>query len=233
MRPPTASASSAAGSARSSAPSSPLTSMRSAWKVRLAGLPPVRRVAAGIASRTRSTSAGRCVNGSRSRARDDRGRRCGGRTAPRRSRAAPGPARRRVGVDDVGRGEPGRRVHPHVQRRVLGVGEAALGLVELQRGDAEVEQDRLDPARARAGAGPRAARRRRRAPASSRSRERRPGARGTARSASGSRSRPTSRSSGNAAQHRLAVATEAERGVDEDGAAPVRAGASSASTGRA
>ena len=43
MRPPTASASSAAGSAVSSAASSPLTSIRSAWNVRLAGCPPVRR----------------------------------------------------------------------------------------------------------------------------------------------------------------------------------------------
>ena len=35
-------------------------------------------------------------------------------------------------------------VHPHVQRRVLRVGEAAVGLVQLHRGDAEVEQDAVD-----------------------------------------------------------------------------------------
>ncbi len=56
MRPPTASASTAAGTARSSTSSSPFTSIRSAWKVRLAGLPPVRRAAAGMLSRTSSTS---------------------------------------------------------------------------------------------------------------------------------------------------------------------------------
>ena len=41
-------------------------------------------------------------------------------------------------------------VHPHVQRRVLGVGEAAVGLVELHGGDAEVEQDALDAGDAQA-----------------------------------------------------------------------------------
>ena len=41
------------------------------------------------------------------------------------------------------RGEVGRRVHPHVERRVDRVGEAALGPVELHRRDAEVEQDRV------------------------------------------------------------------------------------------
>ena len=50
---------------------------------------------------------------------------------------------RRVGVDDVGGGAPGARVHPHVQRGVGGVAEAAVGAVQLQRGDAEVEQDAL------------------------------------------------------------------------------------------
>ena len=42
-------------------------------------------------------------------------------------------------------GELGGVVHAHVERRVLRVGEAALRLVELQRGDAEVEQDPGDP----------------------------------------------------------------------------------------
>ena len=36
--------------------SSPLTAMRMAWKVRLAGWPPLRRAAAGIDSLTMSTS---------------------------------------------------------------------------------------------------------------------------------------------------------------------------------
>ena len=37
----------------------------------------------------------------------------------------------------------GVRIHPHVERGVVGVGEAALGTVELHRRDPEVEQDRV------------------------------------------------------------------------------------------
>ena len=50
------------------------------------------------------------------------------------------------------RGEPGRRrraaraVHPHVERAVLLEREAALGAVDLHRGDAEVGQDARDAA---------------------------------------------------------------------------------------
>ena len=39
---------------------------------------------------------------------------------------------------------PGRLVHAHVERGVLGVREPAVGLVELHGGDAEVEEDALD-----------------------------------------------------------------------------------------
>ena len=48
-----------------------------------------------------------------------------------------------VGVDDVGRGERRIGVHPHVQRGVGGVGEAARGAVQLHRRHAEVEQDAM------------------------------------------------------------------------------------------
>ena len=41
-------------------------------------------------------------------------------------------------------------VHAHVQRRVLGVGEAALGDVELHGRDAEVEQHAVDAGQRRA-----------------------------------------------------------------------------------
>ena len=44
---------------------------------------------------------------------------------------------------DVGGGAPARRVHAHVERRVLRVGEPALGAVELQRRHAEVEEHPL------------------------------------------------------------------------------------------
>ena len=43
----------------------------------------------------------------------------------------------------VGRARLGRRVHPHVERRVGRVREAALGPVDLHRRDAEIEQDRV------------------------------------------------------------------------------------------
>ena len=46
-------------------------------------------------------------------------------------------------VDQVARRELGGRVHAHVERRVHGIGEAALGPVELHARDAEVEQDRV------------------------------------------------------------------------------------------
>lgn len=49
----------------------------------------------------------------------------------------------RVGVEDLGGADAGRLVHAHVERGVLGVGEAAVGLVELHGGDAQVEQDAL------------------------------------------------------------------------------------------
>src|SRR5439155_190355 len=63
-----------------------------------------------------------------------------GRSAPLVSRrncgAAPGAGTGRPGgrvaVDDVGGGALGGPVHPHVQRGVLGVGEATRGVVQLR-----------------------------------------------------------------------------------------------------
>ncbi|CAM5381650.1 hypothetical protein SRIMM317S_02577 [Streptomyces rimosus subsp. rimosus] len=57
----------------------------------------------------------------------------------------------RVGVEDLGGADAGRLVHAHVERRVLRVREAAVGLVQLHGGDAEVEQDTLDARDAEAG----------------------------------------------------------------------------------
>jgi hypothetical protein len=102
-----------------------LTSIRSAWKVRLAGWPPVRRAREGLPGALSHDGCG------------DAGR------EPLLAVLAehPGELAPVVGVEDVG-GRPARgRVHPHVQRRVLAVGEPALGDVELHRGDPEVEQD--------------------------------------------------------------------------------------------
>src|SRR5690242_9011534 len=46
-------------------------------------------------------------------------------------------------VDELAGRELGGRVHAHVERRVGRVREAALGPVDLHRGDSEVEQDRV------------------------------------------------------------------------------------------
>ena len=151
MRPPTASASTAAGSARSRACSSPLTSMRRAWKVRFAGCPPVRRVAAGIELRTSSASRAVPVNGSLVALARDRVRDPAGEPLVAVLLEHPREPRRLVAVDDVRGGHPARLVHPHVERRVLRVGETARGLVQLQGRDAEVEEDALHAPRADTG----------------------------------------------------------------------------------
>ena len=131
----------AAGIARRSTASSSLTSIRSAWKVRLAGWPPVRRAGAGISAYSSSTRRAEVVNGV-VLALPDHG---GGDLAREPLLAVlaehPGQLLGRVGVEDVGGGRAGGAVHAHVERRVLGVGEAALADVELHRGDAEVEED--------------------------------------------------------------------------------------------
>lgn len=69
IRPPTAIRSTAAGMARSRPESSPLTSIRRAWKVRFAGLPPVRLAAWGRESRMSSTSRALLLKGAFSRSR--------------------------------------------------------------------------------------------------------------------------------------------------------------------
>ena len=59
----------------------------------------------------------------------------------------------RVLHDDVPGRELGRGVHAHVQRSVIGVGEAAFALVELHGGDAEVEEDAVGGLEAGLGEG--------------------------------------------------------------------------------
>ena len=138
-RPPTRSTSQASGSAASSWASSSLTAIRIAWKVRLAGWPPAKRAGAGIAAVIASTSSKVVVERPARRtiwpairsgvallavlAQD-----------AREAAAVPG-------VDELGGGQLLVGVHPHVERRVVGVGEAALARVDLHRGHAEVEVD--------------------------------------------------------------------------------------------
>ena len=63
QRPPGASAARALSMASGRMSSSAFTAMRIAWKVRLAGCPPVRRAGAGMASRTISASSVVVVTG--------------------------------------------------------------------------------------------------------------------------------------------------------------------------
>ena len=141
-RPPGLSMRSAAASAAASSPSSSLTNMRSAWKVRVAGwISPGARV---------------------HDARDDVGERARGARSAASARALT--MARAIGAreallaerrDDGGKIALGRRVdhvggarpvaaHAHVERAVLAEGKSALGLVELHRGDAEIEHDAVD-----------------------------------------------------------------------------------------
>ena len=125
-------ASMAAGMARSRTSSSSLTSIRSAWKVRLAGWPPDLAAPAGTTDRIWSTSSPVVVKGFSARA----------ATIPVGDTAGelllppfpddPDEVFLAVIVDDVGGRLAAAGVHPHVQRRVEGVREAAFALIELQ-----------------------------------------------------------------------------------------------------
>ena len=137
-------AATAAGTARSRTSSSSLTSIRRAWKVRFAGCRRTSRRRPEPRRGSGSTSSPVVVNGFAARRRDDPV----GDPA-RELLLAPLPddpdqVLFAVVVDDVGGGLAAAGVHPHVQGRVEGVGEAAFPLVELQGGDAEVHQDAVD-----------------------------------------------------------------------------------------
>ena len=119
-----------------------MTAILIAWKVRLAGWPRPKRSDGGIAALIAETSS------------------AGGLDRPAlgdlaRDRAGPallaqfadhlGESVLRPLVDHGGRREALRRVHPHVEWRVIGVGEAPLPGVDLHRGHAEVEDDPVGP----------------------------------------------------------------------------------------
>ena len=120
----------ASGSAASSCPSSSLTAIRSAWKVRLAGC------AAGEPGRGRDRGLDdvdqllrRLQLALAAPAADDR-------AGDRRHEAILAVAADQAGeaalvplVDDLAGGQlAADRIHPHIQRRVVAVGEAALGV---------------------------------------------------------------------------------------------------------
>ena len=133
-----------AGSAASICASSSLTAMRIAWKTRLAGWPPAKRAGTGTAATIVSTSSfvvsrRACAR----RAHDRPARSAGVALLAVVAEQAREPALVPV-VDDIGGRQLLGRVHAHVQRRVVGVGEAALPRVDLHRGHAEVDVDEVD-----------------------------------------------------------------------------------------
>ena len=140
-RPPSRSSSHASGRALSSDSSSSFTAIRTAWNTRLAGCPPpkLRRTAAGSAASTAATSSAVVSIGARSRRRTISWaiRRGGGLlavAAEELRQAALLPA-----VHDLTRVHVLAGIHPHVERRVVGVGEAALARVHLHGRDAQVQ----------------------------------------------------------------------------------------------
>ena len=191
MRPPTDVASIAAGIARARIPISSLMAIRRAWNVLFAGFPPLARAAAGIACRTMSTrspvrSIGRSAR-RRTMARAMRGR------VP--LLAVVGDDSREARLVLVAHQVGGRAlviaIHPHVERGVGRVAEAALLVVHLHRRDPEVEEDRVRARASRGRQGP--PRRRRTRPGGRRSaRQSARADRSRRRIASASRSMPTS-----------------------------------------
>ncbi len=162
------------------------------------------------------------MNGSRSRSRTTAAAILRANLSSPYSRRIRVSSRDRVGVEHVGGGPAGGAVHPHVQRRVLGVGEAALAQVELHGGDAEVEEHRVDRVEAellehlgelvvhRVHAGEPVAE----------------GAQPLAGELEGGRVAVDADHPGQlaAGQHRLGVPAQAERAVDHDGAVVVEGG---------
>ena len=105
--------------------------------MRLAGCPPVRRVAAGIAADTMAASSVVVVIGRA--ATIARAMRPAKRSSPY-SRMIRARVVLVIAVDDVGSGATAAAIHPHVERSFVAIAEAALGPIELRGRDAEVEQ---------------------------------------------------------------------------------------------
>ena len=135
-RPPTRSTSHASGSAASSWASSSLTAIRMAWKLRFAGM------AAGEPRGRRDRGGDRVDElergGQRPAADDLPGDPVRVALLAVLAQHAREPAAV-PRVDELGGGQLLLGVHPHVERGVVGVREAALARVDLHRGHAEVE----------------------------------------------------------------------------------------------
>ena len=213
-RPPGLSMRSAAASARTSSPSSSLTKMRSAWNVRVAGwMSPGRErtteaTISASARVVRIGAASRALTMARATARE-------WRSSPSMKMML---ARSRsLAACTTSAALGAIAAHAHVERPVEAEGEAALGVIELHGGDAEIEHHAVD--RGKAGA---------RARCASRLREALLDQRQPARRAACTRSAPERDGARVAVdgddlavggrQHGARVAAGAESGVDIDAA---------------
>ena len=144
-RPPGFSARSAANSAWASSPSSSLTKMRSAWKTRVAGwiLSFVARPMTRLDQRRRGRA---CVaNGRFGAALLDASRDAARMPLLAEEAEDAGEVADLGAVDDIG-GADARPAPCACRADRRAEGKAALGLVELHRGDADVEHDAVEPA---------------------------------------------------------------------------------------
>ena len=148
-QPPGASAASAAARPRASSPSSSLTAILSAWKLRVAacGWPGFGR---GSSRSMRPASCKRRREGRGLAVLDDGAGDPPGGALLAELEEDVGEVALGEPVDEIGGGGAGP-AHAHVERPVPEEGEAALGLVELHRGDADVEHHAVERRRARRG----------------------------------------------------------------------------------
>ena len=146
-RPPKASTLTAPERALSSCPSSSLACIRSAWNVRVAGCFPGSRV---LTARATSSASSRVRSIGRSRLAATMA--CATRRA---KRSSPESGDHLANLVDARTSEPrghrltACRVHAHIERTVGPEAEAARRIVELRRGDTEVEQNTPASAAAR------------------------------------------------------------------------------------
>ncbi len=117
--------------------------MRSAWNTRRAGLPAAKRAGVGIRRLMISTSSHVVLDRLLLPRRDDAAR---DRLRVPLLAVAPedvGQCIRTQCVDEVCRRDLEFRVHAHVERRIVGIGEAPLAPVELHGGDTQVHEDHV------------------------------------------------------------------------------------------
>ncbi len=144
-RPPGFSARSAANSASASSPSSSLTKTRSAWKTRVAGWI-LSLALRGLTHLDEACEFARRGEGLLGAALLD-GAGDAARLLFLAEETEDADEIADLGaIDDIGRADTPARRHAHVERTVALEGEAAIGLVDLHGGDADIEHDAIKPA---------------------------------------------------------------------------------------